>query len=419
MFCVIMSTPQGTLVSRRQRSFGLAAPRLHAITGRSLPDSCRVYHDQPSFSDVVYDFLEGSSLKLRSSDENGSVSVTMLLDLPVLCQLEILKHLPPNSVTDASLVCRRFAWLVRRCHRELPKVRVFLTVTHEDESDSVTLCAYLHPMHYNGSMEGCMKRKLFKQTTVPFSELLDLNLESQFGYFDLESILVTSRHRELVPLRSEVTNFLAKLVDQHGTRLRYISTRFVDFKDASDAELNQYLSIFTHPAIDVLDVVKFESCNFANFEQIYKLYASDALSKTRHFKETCSTRVKSDYTEDPKFSDVNSAVLKAMASVDCPLEKVDLSSTLQWQRGQFFFFVQNWLHSAEPKRCISINMVKSASTDVILDELREMGRAVTDGAIVFSHPMQRYLQLHVNLDSPLNFTIKVVNTALLDYHELQ
>uniref|UniRef100_A0AC34QX12 F-box domain-containing protein n=1 Tax=Panagrolaimus sp. JU765 TaxID=591449 RepID=A0AC34QX12_9BILA len=165
----------------------------------------------------------------------------MLLDLPILCQLEILKRLPPTSIDNVALVSRHFASLIKKCRKELPKPKVFLTVTQELDEKTVTLCLYLHPIHYNGNMEQCMKRKVYKQMKFPLQDLPTLQLEKHFGFFKLESILLTTRFMELLPVTTDLVLFTNNLFQKYSKNIRYFAAKNLNFKNEV---LTTFLTLF-------------------------------------------------------------------------------------------------------------------------------------------------------------------------------
>ncbi|KAE9555202.1 hypothetical protein FO519_001552 [Halicephalobus sp. NKZ332] len=339
----------------------------------------------------------------------------MLLQLPLLCQIEILKKLPPTSVDNVALVCKHLGWLVKKCRKDLAKPRVFMTVTQELNGKDVTLCLYLHPIHYNENMEQCMKRRIFKQFRLPLTELCDLNLEQHFGFFELESILLTSRYMELSPISLHLIGFTDRLFKNYFNHIRYFGIKCLDFKTLDETSFSQFLDIFEKNNF-CLDMLKVQCCNFQDTNFIYRLFQSPLLSRTRNFRELCTTKEDSVLTEEiiSAFSGTGPEILLKFLDLDCPLEGLELCSIAFWPFGSVRNFVESWCQMRPPKLFKKLSLMKTNEFEHIVTELKEhpwvqnRERMATE-PLIFKNRNNNKFEVRIFVDSPLYFVIQAVD----------
>uniref|UniRef100_A0AC35G141 F-box domain-containing protein n=1 Tax=Panagrolaimus sp. PS1159 TaxID=55785 RepID=A0AC35G141_9BILA len=330
----------------------------------------------------------------------------MLLNLPILCQIEILKRLPPTSVDTSALVCRHLNSVITKCRNHLPKVRVFMAITNEMDFENITICVYLHPIHYNGSFEGCMKRRVYKQLTIKITELQTFDLQKHFGLFELESILLTSRHRQLSPISFELANFVEKIILSQP-KLRYFSARSLDFKHFGINEIDRFLSSFQN--LHRLHIFKLDSCHFQNFQSIYTIYSSKILYKTRQFREVCTTRENSTLQNAALMKEINGNFFKMLQSENNLLELLDISSSVNWPFGSFVYFIETWIISKTPKNFISFTVMRTPEFESIVEEIKVHPWIFNhDEPLTFKNKHNENLILQVCVESLLYFSIHMV-----------
>uniref|UniRef100_A0AC34FIB9 F-box domain-containing protein n=1 Tax=Panagrolaimus sp. ES5 TaxID=591445 RepID=A0AC34FIB9_9BILA len=332
----------------------------------------------------------------------------MLLNLPILCQLEILQRLPPTSIDTSAL---------------LPKVRVFMAITNEMDLENVTICVYLHPIHYNGNMEGCMKRRIYKQLLVKITDLPTFDLQKHFGLFELESILLTSRHRQISPISFELTAFVSTLILSQP-KLRYFSARSLDFKHFEIDKIKHFLEAFQN--LHRLDIFKLDSCHFQDFKSIYAIYSSSILTKTRQFREVCTTREHSDLENPAVMKETNAKFFNLLQSEEednTSLEVLDISSSINWPFGSFVNFIEVnflvlytktkkliivgnfkiWICSKSPKPFKSFTVMRTPEFESIVEELKAHPWKVSvDEPLIFKNKHNENLILQVCVES-VNF----------------
>jgi len=264
-------------------------------------------------------------------------------------------------------------------------------------------------------MEHCMKRRIFKQLKIPLKELNNFNLEHHFGFFELESILLTSRYMELSPVNCYLIHFTDQLFKKNSKHIRYFGIKCLDFKDLDESSFSKFLSIFEENYF-CLDMMKVQACNFNDTSFIYRFFQSPVFSRTRNFREVCTTKENSTVTEGmiSSFSDTGLRMLSTFLDLECPLEGLELCSIPFWPFGSIKNFVENWCQMKPPKMFKKLSLMKTPEFEHVTTELKEhpwvhnQERGAAD-PLIFKNRSNDKLEIRVFVDSPLYFVVQAVD----------
>lgn len=176
---------------------------------------------------------------------------------------------------------------------------------------------------------------------------------------------------EITPINEKVLVFIQKLIMTRYCKLRYVAFKALDFKDLSDTAFTEFLNVFNLPGKKCFDMIKFQSCNFLNYSSIYSIYQSPVLTRTRNFREICSTVEDHELSlESGMNSNINSNILSLLVDSSNDLDGLDVCSIIYWPLSLLVVFIETWCQKKVPKLFKKFSFVKTEGFDHVVDGLK-------------------------------------------------